>query len=151
MTRSYLLSVAEACPALLPFTSTHSSPSCPSCGKTPSPWPRTPSSLGLSRHIRLQGWLWMWGMAHKQYNTDGTGLWSRYSQLSSLLLVGTPILTSGLSSKWKALFFLAYPLCQCKVHLRWLISEKYNTGSEIMSYRQHTKCLCSTTGSKFMK
>lgn len=54
-----------------PFMSTHLSLSCPSCGKTPAPWPRTPSSLGASRQSGLQGWLWMWGKDHKQYNTDG--------------------------------------------------------------------------------
>lgn len=52
-----------------PFT--HSSLSCPSCGKTPSPWPRTPSSLGESRQSRLQGWLWMRGKDHEQHNTHG--------------------------------------------------------------------------------
>lgn len=43
------------------------------------------------------------------------------------------------------------PWSQYKVHSRWLISEKCNIGSVIMSYRQHTKCLCSTTESKFVK
>lgn len=151
LTRSYLLPAAETCPVLLPFTSTHLSPSCPSCGKTPALWPRTPSSLGPSRQSRLQGCLWMWGTDRKQYNTDGIGLWSRYSELSSRLLGDTPILTSGLSSKYKALLFLAYPGSQYKVRPRWLISKKRNIGSVIMSYRQHTKCLCSTARSKFVK
>lgn len=43
------------------------------------------------------------------------------------------------------------PWSKYKVHSRWLISEKCNIGSVIMSYRQHTKCLCSTTESKFVK
>lgn len=87
----------------------------------------------------------------KQYNTDGIGPWSGYLELSSRLLGDTPILTSGSWSKYKALLFLAYPGSQYKVHPRWLISEKCNIGSVIISYRQHTKCLCSTTGSKFVK
>ena len=151
LARSYLLPSAETCPVLLPFRSTHFSPSCLSCGKTPTPWPRTPSSLGSSKPSWLQGWLWMWGTDRKQHNADGTGSRSRYSELSSRLLGDTPIHTSGSLSKYKALLFLAHPGSQHKVHPRWLISEKCNIGSVIMSYRQHTKCLCSTAGSKSVK
>lgn len=110
-----------------------------------------PALLDHPDRADFQGWLWMWGMDHKQYKADGTGRWSRYSELSSRLLGDTPILTSGLSLKYKAVFFPAYPGSQYRLHPRWLISENCNIGPVIMSCRQHTKYLCSTTGSKFVK
>lgn len=58
---------------------------------------------------------------------------AQITQSSSRLQGDTPILTFGLLSKYVAFLRLAYPGSQYKMHPRWLISEKCNIGSVIMS------------------